>query len=379
MLGKLALLVASSTVALLLGELALRLVVNPGDFLFATMVEHPVLGHRIRPGTTGHDALGFRNPAVPERARVVAIGDSFTYGFGAARDDSWPQQLGRLLNEPVYNMALGGYGPLEYLYLAQHEASRLKPQLLIVAFYSGNDLIDAYHALQRKAYWQSWRAPGTPDPGDSAYERAWNSEPPKRFGALRDWLSRNSVLYSMLRVTILQRFGAWERDRMALQAGPERQMIWRDRAGDAVRTIFTPELRLSAVDPELPSVQQGLQVAKRAFGELDKTARQQGADLLVLLIPTKERAYCGYLRESGDALPRTFERLCDAEQRVTEDLAQFLTANAIRHLDMTRPLDAQVRKHVALFPPDSDAHPQAAGYGVIARALYEALRAPPRP
>src|SRR5262245_42445916 len=101
----------------MVSELLLRCVVNPGDFLFATLIDDPILGSRIKPQTTGHDALGFRNTEVPQSANVVAIGDSQTYGVSAGRDDSWPHQLGMLLSEPVYNMALGGYGPLQYLFL----------------------------------------------------------------------------------------------------------------------------------------------------------------------------------------------------------------------------------------------------------------------
>jgi hypothetical protein len=366
--------VLSTLIALLLGELFVRFVVNQGDFLFATLVDHPVLGHRIKPHTTGHDALGFRNLAVPERAGVVAIGDSLTYGIGAARDDSWPQQISILLHESVYNMALGGYGPLEYLYLAQHEAKKLRPRLLIVGFYFGNDLIDAYNTVHRRSYWHSWRETDSEDPGESAYFRLLHAEPKKLFAAVRDWLSRNSVLYSMLRLTLLQGLSFWEQDRMALQATPDRQMIWIDRSKNSTRTIFTPQLRLAALDPGLPSVQQGLRITKRAFSALNTDAVGQGADLLVVLIPTKERVYCRYLKDTGDPMPSTLGRLCDAEERIKEDLGQFLAANAIKYVDVTAAMEEQVRKHVQIYPTDSDAHPRATGYSVIARTVYEAVR-----
>ena len=107
----------STAIGLLLVEAALRLAVNPGDLLLASVVADPILGHRIEPHTTGHDALGFRNAAAPARAHIVAIGDSQTYGVSAPRAGSWPSQLSDMLGETVYNMALGGYGPLEYLHL----------------------------------------------------------------------------------------------------------------------------------------------------------------------------------------------------------------------------------------------------------------------
>src|SRR6185295_19744876 len=110
----LALVLVSTAFALLMGELVLRFVFNPGDFLYAEVVDHPFVGARIKPGTTGHDMLGYRNREVPDRADVVVLGDSMTYGVGAPRDSTWPDQFAALLRKTVYNMGLGGYGPLEY-------------------------------------------------------------------------------------------------------------------------------------------------------------------------------------------------------------------------------------------------------------------------
>lgn len=370
----LGLILVSTVVALLLGELVLRLVVNPGDFLIATLIDDPVLGHRIKPRTTGHDALGFRNQEVPERVDVVAIGDSITYGVSAARDDSWPHQIGILLHEPVYNMALGGFGPLEYLYLATHEARKLRPRLLLVGFYFGNDLIDAYRSVRQNPYWYMWREAGSADAGEPAFQRAWEAEPKKRFAALRNWLSRHSVFYSVFRVTLLQRLASWEKDRMASQVTPDRQMIWTDPSEYSVRTIFTPQLRLSALDPRLPSVQEGLRITKRAFTSLKSDADAHGTQFLVVLIPTKERAYCRYLKDSGEPMPNTLVSMCDAEEQVKNDLVRFLATRKIAYVDVTGALEEQIHKHVQVFPTDSDAHPQATGYRVIARTVYDAVR-----
>jgi len=206
------LILLSTVAALMFGELLVRFVVNPGDFLLATLIDDPILGIRIKPHTTGHDALGFRNTQVPDHANVVAIGDSQTYGINATRDSSWPHQLGVLLQEPVYNMSLGGYGPLEYLFLAEHDAEKLRPRLLLVGFYFGNDLMDAYYVAHGRPYWHAWRETDSKKAGETEFDRAGQAEPKKRFAAVRDWLSRHSVLYSMLRVTVLARLSFWEKD-----------------------------------------------------------------------------------------------------------------------------------------------------------------------
>ena len=40
------LVIISTVIAVLIGELVVRFVVTPGDFLFATMIEDPILRHR---------------------------------------------------------------------------------------------------------------------------------------------------------------------------------------------------------------------------------------------------------------------------------------------------------------------------------------------
>jgi len=370
----LGLVLASTAVALPLGELLARTMVNPGDFLIATLIDDPVLGHRIKPHTTGHDALGFRNPVVPAHANVVAIGDSMTYGFGVAREGSWPYQLGILLGEPVYNMALGGYGPLQYLHLAQREAMKLGPRTLLVGFYVGNDLIDAYGAAYQNPYWYRWRKAGMVDAGASDYLRSLEAEPRRRFGPLRDWLSRHSVLYSLLRATVLARFAPWEQERTADEMTPDRRMVWIDPAERSVRTSFSPRLQLAALDPQLPSVQEGLRITKLAFSAMRNSAEDQGVQVLVVLIPTKECAYFSYVKESGGPMPASFARLCEAEARLKKDLVQFLATEKIAHVDVTGAMEASIRRHIQVYPKEADGHPRTSGHGVIARAIYDTLR-----
>ena len=65
-----------------------------------------------------HDILGFRNEAVPNNAAIIVFGDSQTYGIGEPFAANWPSQLAALSGQgwaPVYNMAIGGWGAVQYL------------------------------------------------------------------------------------------------------------------------------------------------------------------------------------------------------------------------------------------------------------------------
>ncbi len=110
----LGLLCASLAISILLGEGVFRLFLHEVDFLQPDLIPHPVLGRIIAPGTAGHDAWGFRNRQVPDRATIVAVGDSMTYGISATAQESWPSWLARLSGLDVYNLSLGGYGPTDY-------------------------------------------------------------------------------------------------------------------------------------------------------------------------------------------------------------------------------------------------------------------------
>ena len=72
-LGNLMLVVMSSVLILVIADLILRVVIHPGDFKPARMSPDPVLGHRVEPLTTLHDAFGFRNRGVPKQAEPPRI------------------------------------------------------------------------------------------------------------------------------------------------------------------------------------------------------------------------------------------------------------------------------------------------------------------
>ena len=120
-----------------------------------------ILDHVIKPGSGGHDAWGFRNKTVPASTNIVAIGDSQTYGASAAAKDSWPSTLQRISKLSVYNLALGGYGPVQYFHLLTTYATKLKPKIIIVGFYFGNDLLETYRIVHNNKHWQYLRRDGS--------------------------------------------------------------------------------------------------------------------------------------------------------------------------------------------------------------------------
>ena len=99
--------------------------------------------------------LGFRDRDFAVRRtdakRVLAIGDSFTYGWGVDGEDTWPKAMERKLrrgglNVEVANLGAPGAGPREYAALAERAIPLLRPDLIVVGVLQADDLFQAAEA-----------------------------------------------------------------------------------------------------------------------------------------------------------------------------------------------------------------------------------------
>lgn len=121
----------------------------------------PDMGKRMQPGWHGSEfgaevrigSHGLRSPETPHAKpagveRILALGDSWTFGFRIAESDTWPRQLERILAEraapgsprtEVINAGVIGYSTQQEAAYLRTEGLRYAPDLVIVAFYPVND------------------------------------------------------------------------------------------------------------------------------------------------------------------------------------------------------------------------------------------------
>jgi lysophospholipase L1-like esterase len=152
----------SVAVAVLLGEVVVR-IAKPGFPGFRVpQVEHRPergLGFEMVPGQTAFstaspvriNAAGFRGDEVREhgnagRPRVLALGDSMTFGVSVGDDDTYPEQLERLLarrvagsTPEVINAGVQRYFAFQEIDLLRAHVQTLRPDIVTLALYI-NDL-----------------------------------------------------------------------------------------------------------------------------------------------------------------------------------------------------------------------------------------------
>ncbi len=360
-IGNLVALLLSTLVALIFSEAAFRVVLDPIDFLQPDLVADQRLNHKIRPGSGGHDQWGFRNDSVPESTAVLAVGDSMTYGVSAPLDGAWPQQLATTLGRPVYNMALGGYGPLQYLHLLRSKGPALNPDVVIVGFYFGNDLMDAYNLAYGNDHWSEYRASGV-EPAPIAPVVDLQAGNRRFLGSFRAWLSQNSLLYSIVARSFL---GDLVREQRTDLAGST--LI--DVPGGETRLEVAK--RLSALDLADGRIHEGLRITKMAIRQMAAESRSQNAELVLLLIPTKERVYAdeGIGQEGGDSV--NLQRLVEFETTVQAQLKELGDALDVTVVDVTAPLSLAADKQMVY--PAYDGHPNSIGYAVISQTVARAV------
>lgn len=369
--------------ALAIGELAVRWLMPP------EVREDDKLGFIGIPGK-GIDEAGFRNDKALTQADIVAIGDSQTYGNNAeTAADAWPQVLGKLRNESVYQMAFGGYGPIQYRALFER-ALAMQPKHLLVGLYTGNDFLDAYNMACRNANWQDYCPRGfIPEEGNPA---ARDQRLAAQYGLSVDSLKfriikirlairRNFQLYAKLGDAtrgLREKLGLAEKKedinkRIFDYAASSPDMILYDY-GQGRTTILSNEYRLAAVDKDNEKTSQGLEIFKRSFSEMAALAKEKEIDFRVIVIPTKEMIFYDYASSSKrDDLER-LDKIVGKEKEILKYVRDFFDQEKIAYHEVGTDLVSVLEESEAMYPKVLDGHPNAVGYRLIAESVDKYLK-----
>lgn len=345
-------LLAGCIAALGLGELLLGTFwPQHSDVTLGMFEQDPAAGYRLRGSYRNEirvpeyrtvvrtDAEGYRladdEPVRPDGAvRVLAIGDSFTFGVGVDAEDAFPAALERSLSRGagawhVRNGGVGGYGPLRSAHALFSRQGDWRPEIVVHAIYVGNDLEDSDPATYRTS--PEVRDGRMVTPGRHPFARA------------RMFLRTRSHLYAFLRqhcYGLYRATGLWQRSQYVDPVGLAE---WPAR----IRDVTWP-------------------AGRGAVADIRDWAAERGVRYLVVLVPARwqvdDGAWQRYRKAWG--LP---DEAFDREHAQREVLAalQDLGVPALNLLPVMRRAQADgVPPYYSLDP-----HWNATGHRLAAEAI----------
>ena len=365
-----------------------RLLAPPWDpFGVAETVPDDRLGHRLNPKYPGHDSKGFNNPAVPHKAKIIALGDSQALPSGFEPDQAWPRRLESLAKETVYSFAVPGYGPVQSLILWE-EAIALHPEIIIEAFYAGNDLFDAFDMVYNRGQLSELKSPDAQwqkkvreaeelEPIKEQVSRIYGIGEENTFAqevpsTARGFLSQHSKIYGLLRRTRyeLPRViynDPWENAKAFADAHAEYCQVFSTRQ---FKTIFTSEYRFAALNLADPRIAEGHQISLRVIRRMNELAAEKKIRFIAALIPTKELVF----KELWNTPSENFRILTDNESRFWKMTKYFLEENGIEYVDVLPALRTQLAEGIQPYQVSNDGHPNEHGHQAIARLIHAQLQ-----
>jgi hypothetical protein len=383
-------------ICLSLTEIALQVV----DFLMPNrimsnidpIIIDPILGHRPNPRHPEHDKKGFRNASLPARVDIVALGDSQTYGTGVPRENAWPQQLATMAGIKVYNMAFGGYCPVQSLLLLE-EALEMKPKIVVEAFYAGNDLYEAFAIVYsgndqlnnlkttdkatlkeiQKLQQQQVIAniTTTADVNIDQDTKLTFLAKLKQFGYDHFKIYRllTFTKHSVFKIATYNNNQLWEQYKSISNYKYFNKAVPFEYKN--IRTILTPTYRLSVLNLDDMRISEGLAICLKSIKLMhDKLAREE-IEFYVLFIPTKELVFSGLANHINSS---NYAKLIANEKMMWENTRRFLQQNDIKYIDSLQFLQKQLEEGRQPYPIYDDGHPNKHGQQAIAEAVFGFLK-----
>jgi hypothetical protein len=290
------------------------------------------------------NSLGYRQPEFAAKrstpVRMVAVGDSFTFGDGVEADQAWPLAVQRGfaarsgLSTEVVNAGVPGRWMDEYYLEIAHRSLPLEPDVVLLGFFVGND-IDGSDA--RAHVWRRVDEKGLPlaveIPGLRVEDGLRVRSRPK--ARWRIPVVRHSHLAQVF-------FDGGRAIAEAWQPPPLVEEI-----------VYAPE--------DAPETKLVVDRVERLLAGITDLCREHGARLLVVMIPTREQIIPEL---APDDRPRDWEK----PQR---HFREFLERQRIPFVDLLPRLRAERRAGPLYY--HFDAHWTPRGHALAGDAIAEEL------
>jgi hypothetical protein len=298
-----------------------------------------ITGHpefRFRVVTNGE---GLRDATMMEAQRIVAIGDSFTFGFGVQAEEAWPERLEQVSGVRVANLGWAGWNSYTYPAAIRRHAVPLHADIWLWTFFV-NDLPESTGA-------EEFISSGRRD--------------------FKEWAMEAGMAGGSLDFPLNTRTGQL----IAALLNPDLFLL--PDSGSGVLQSGTLRIRYSQypwrmTDPSDPNVQRGWELTEAALLEARALASEDNALLVVVFVPSREHVYWPYL----EAVMRrvSVAQLDDLESRLEE----LLRDSDIAYLNLLPGFREKALAGETLYFPN-DGHWNAQGHDLAAELIYANLQA----
>ena len=305
--------------------------------------------------------LGYRNREFDVEKkngvlRILIVGDSFTFGHGAADDDTYSSQLEKFLQKDFKNIEVinaghaSSFSPDSYYLYLKNLGVKLKPNLVIVGFFIFNDITDL-----KETIWEKVDSDGLPLKIASAWQKV-NEENMLEFRKskprYRIPIFKNSHLFQLIyshKQSFFDKFINFFDKNPGFNPEKESMAIY-----DAC--IFLNECFEKKYKDEWERTKKVIMATKKLLDD-------SGISLLMVLIPTKEQLInngcCGW-QDLGE----------EEKLSINKRLKEFFKENQISYLDLYFNFKGKSIKNLYY---EKDAHWTLEGNLVAAEAIYQYL------
>jgi hypothetical protein len=384
LLARLGIVVGALLLPVLLFEVLLRTAgpVLPGNYeTDAWLVRHPVYGHYHPPSFRAWmkrdefttliqtNEAGQRGRSVPIEKpagtfRILVLGDSFVEAYQVAERERFIARLEDELNDggpvryEVIDGGCGGWGTAqEYLYWHE-EGHAYTPDLVLMAFFVGNDVGDNSLELQLGGRRELALKPYLVPLRDGSLELVHPNPPPPSAGArVAEALRHRSAAYNFVESGVLQKLG--QTDLQASLRTLDALERPRYQGNEVYRTRLNDRW------------EEGWEITEQLVDMLEDEVSAAGGRFAVVIVPTRaqvnDQAWRGIA--GGDGGRRAgLDRMFPNSQ-----LKEIADRVGVPLLDLVPPLrDADKAGGPPLYY-ESDQHWTAAGHAVAAQAIASFL------
>lgn len=277
------------------------------------------------------NSLGLRGPEISlekgDKCRILAIGSSYTYGWGLNDDECWTFLLEKRLKEAgvnaeVVNLGRNGGSVEHYVALAHEAVPLLKPDLVLVTLGQGIDVLWVDKKSFQLASWVRqcypngmawWKGPRRHE------QEALPEDPHLQHQAKEKAMEEAKAIYASLNESERARFDALEPlVKETFFAGDVNPGMFR-------ASIQTPDFYTRTMRFDDPDIRYRTECLAERITEMKKIVEKNQAGLLVASMPfgifTNESSCRNYARIGFDtvegmarnSLPdASFQSACDA-------------------------------------------------------------------